>query len=125
MNTLNSIDTVPAFCPICGRPPDRPHARGRDFEYATTGETEWTVKESEACEVLALSPRPSESELARIYPANYYAYDFIGKKSIGNMGKALLDRRSAGAYLKYAASSGNVLDVGCGEASRFLRARPA
>ena len=112
---MNSIETVPAFCPICGKPPGRPHARGRDFEYQTTGEIEWSVKECEACEVLALSPRPSETELPRIYPANYYAYDFTGKKSIGYMVKALLDRRSAGAYLKYAASPGNVLDVGCGD----------
>ena len=60
---MNSIDTVPALCPICGKPPSRSHARGRDFEYQTTGETEWTVKECEACEVLALSPRPSEAAL--------------------------------------------------------------
>ncbi len=100
MNAMNSIAAVLAFCPICGKPPDQPYARGRDFEYATTGETEWTVKECEACEVLALSPRPSEAELARIYPANYYAYDFTGKKSIGYMVKALLDRRSAGRALR-------------------------
>ncbi len=114
------MTTVAAVCPVCGKPPEEPHAQGRDFEYGTTGEREWTVKRCRPCEVLILSPRPAETELSRIYPDNYYAYDFTTKQTIGYRVKALLDRRAARAYLKYAAGSGNILDVGCGD-GRLLR----
>ena len=115
---MRAIATVLATCPICGVEPLEPHASGRDFEYQTTGDVEWTLRRCAACDVLALSPRPFESELSLIYPKNYYAYDFTSRQSIGYRVKAFLDRRAAAVYLSYGV--GNVLDVGCGD-GRLLR----
>jgi SAM-dependent methyltransferase len=114
------VACVSSVCPLCGRPPETPYAQGKDFEYGTTGEHEWTFWRCASCRILALSPRPADSELARIYPENYYAYDFSSQKSLGYKVKTMLDRRSAGSYLRYAAAPGNILDVGCGD-GRLLR----
>ncbi|HTD53144.1 MAG TPA: class I SAM-dependent methyltransferase [Thermoanaerobaculia bacterium] len=118
MTDRDAIRTVPAVCPLCRSEPLEPHARGRDFEYGTTGETEWTVRCCGGCGILALSPRPSDEELARIYPESYYAYDFTSRRSIGYRVKELWDRRSVRAYRQYTA--GNVLDIGCGD-GRLLK----
>lgn len=114
------VATVPSACPICGQVPEEPHARGRDFEYGSTGDREWSFLRCRPCGVLVLSPRPADSELARIYPKTYYAYDFTSKKTLGYTVKTLLDRRAARTYLKYAKGRGNILDVGCGD-GRLLR----
>lgn len=117
---MNVIATVSASCPLCGRSSETTHARGLDFEYGTTGEREWEFKSCEACEVLVLSPRPATSELRRIYPEDYYAYDFTRKRTIGYVAKELLDRLAARTYLSYAGAEGRILDVGCGD-GRLLR----
>jgi 2-polyprenyl-3-methyl-5-hydroxy-6-metoxy-1,4-benzoquinol methylase len=67
-----------------------------------------------------LSPCPDESALPMIYPPNYYAYDFTGKQTLGYRVKGLLDRRTAGQYMKLAAAGSKILDVGCGD-GRLLR----
>ena len=117
---MTSLRTVVAHCPLCGREPAVEHARGKDFEYGSTGDAEWTLRRCATCGVISLSPRPEESELSVIYPSNYYAYDFDGTPSIGYRVKAWLDRRAAGVYLRDG-TAGNVLDVGCGD-GRLLRA---
>src|SRR5262249_7207475 len=92
LDALNSGATVIAHCPICGREPSIEHARGPDFEYASTGDTEWTFRRCPTCDVVSLSPRPDESALSVIYPSNYYAYDFDATPSIGYRVKEWLDR---------------------------------
>jgi len=120
MSTHKDIETVPSSCPLCGRPPEEAHARGKDFEYGSTGEREWTFLRCGTCGILALSPRPAESELSRIYPNNYYAYDFSNQRSLGYAVKTILDRRAARSYLAQTPSRGSILDVGCGD-GRLLR----
>jgi 2-polyprenyl-3-methyl-5-hydroxy-6-metoxy-1,4-benzoquinol methylase len=112
---VKDFRTVPAHCPLCGKQPRQEHARGRDFEYGTTGDTEWTFRRCVTCDVLSLSPRPADGETPLIYPSNYYAYDFSQTRSVGYAVKAALDRRAARLYLAAAAVGGDILDVGCGD----------
>lgn len=112
---MTPVRTVLAACPLCGREPSEEHARGPDFEYASTGDAEWTFRRCASCDIVSLSPRPDESEIGRIYPPHYYAYDFSQTRSVGYLAKAALDRRAAGIYLSAAAAEGDILDVGCGD----------
>jgi 2-polyprenyl-3-methyl-5-hydroxy-6-metoxy-1,4-benzoquinol methylase len=112
--------TVTARCPICGQEPQEEHARGIDFEYGTSGDFEWTLRRCARCDVICLSPRPADEEIERIYPPNYYAYDFTNVRSMGYRVKTLLDRRSVSLYLRFGVPGGNILDVGCGD-GRLLR----
>jgi SAM-dependent methyltransferase len=116
-----SLETVEAACPLCGRRPTELHASGPDYDYATSGDTVWTFRRCAACGIVSLDPRPKETELPRIYPGNYYAYDFTENPSLGHRVKTLLDRRAVRAYLRHVRGGpGNVLDVGCGD-GRLLR----
>ena len=113
--------TVPSACPVCpAETPAVDHAQGPDFEYETTGGTEWSLKRCEGCGTIFLDPRPDESELGRIYPTNYYAYDFTTKQSLGFKVKTHLDARAARGYLARCPQGTNVLDIGCGD-GRLLR----
>lgn len=112
---MTSLRTVPALCPRCGREPSEEYARGPDFEYATSGDFEWTFRRCPTCEIVCLSPRPADEEIPKIYPGNYYAYDFTDTPTIGYRAKTLLDRLSARSYQRAGAPDGNILDVGCGD----------
>ena len=118
---MRPVETTESRCPLCPDAPSLPYARGRDFEYGTTAEAEWTFRRCTGCGTLFLSPRPADSELGRIYPANYYAYAFRSSRNLGYRVKAWMDRRAAGTYLAQAGGPGPVLDVGCGD-GRLLEA---
>jgi 2-polyprenyl-3-methyl-5-hydroxy-6-metoxy-1,4-benzoquinol methylase len=115
------IETVDGICPLCRQRPTEAHAQGPDFDYGISGDRIWTLRRCSGCRVILLDPRPSESELQRIYPKDYYAYEFTEKQTIGHRVKTLLDRRAVRSYLRHPrVHPGNILDVGCGD-GRLLR----
>lgn len=116
-DTHAGLRTEAARCPVCLRVPREAHARGRDFEYGATGSAEWSFVRCSGCDVILLSPRPVDEDIARLYPADYYAHA-AGAPTVGQRVKVLLDRRAARAYLRAAgpdAPHRPLLDLGCGD----------
>jgi 2-polyprenyl-3-methyl-5-hydroxy-6-metoxy-1,4-benzoquinol methylase len=108
------IATEPGACALCGATTGEALARGFDFEYLTTRHefTFWRC----ACGGAFLSPRPAPSELPRIYPSNYYSYDFAKKLGPFVMRfKAFTERAKVRAYDPYLRPGARLLDIGCGD----------
>lgn len=105
----------PVSCTICGHVDTDPIAVGEDFEYRTSPDSFLAVRCRRCCTVY-LDPRPAESELDRIYPVSYHAFDFSAER----FGLAYRVRRrlEARRLLSWCADLGEearILDVGCGD----------
>ena len=113
---MTGLATVEVACCVCHAQGGTTLARGWDFEYGTTRE-ELPLLRCAGCGHVYLSPRPAESELATIYPPDYYSYDM--ERSINPIAlraKRFLDRRKARALLRLAPTPApRCLDVGCGD----------
>jgi SAM-dependent methyltransferase len=108
------IATEPGACALCGATTGVAFAHGYDFEYLTTRHefTFWRC----ACGGAFLSPRPAPAELPRIYPSNYYSYDFAKRLGPFVMRfKAFTERAKVRAYDPYLRADARVLDIGCGD----------
>ena len=66
--------TVNVACNNCGARNTETIATGTDFEYETV-EQEFAVVRCGECGLVYLNPRPDRSELPKIYPQDYLAYD--------------------------------------------------
>jgi len=109
-----ALPTEPGACALCGSREGSPFARGWDFEYGTTHD-ELTFRRC-ACGGVFLDPRPAPAALARIYPSNYYSYDFANKLGPLVMRfKAFTERAKARAYEPYLSPGARVLDIGSGD----------
>jgi SAM-dependent methyltransferase len=112
--TEDPIATEQGACALCGSTTGRPFARGYDFEYLTTRRefTFWRC----ACGGAFLHPRPAPESLDRVYPSNYYSYDFASKLGPFVMRfKQFAERAKVRAYEPYLSPGARVLDVGCGD----------
>lgn len=109
-----SLPTEPGACALCGATTGSLLASGYDFEYDTTRDEFhfWRC----ACGVAFLNPRPAPAALDRIYPDDYYSYDFANKLGPFVMRfKALTERAKVLAYARYLPDNARVLDIGCGD----------
>ena len=108
------LPTEPGACALCGARTGTPLAAGWDFEYGTTRQ-EFTLRRC-ACGGVYLDPRPAAAALGRIYPPDYYAYDFESKlPPLVARVKGATERAKARSYLAYLRPGARVLDVGCGD----------
>jgi SAM-dependent methyltransferase len=117
----SSLPTEASHCPLCG--PNALHraiATSPDFEYRTSGTTEWVFHQCLVCDTLFLNPRPSADALSTIYPQNYYAFSFEASKSVAYAAKSWLDELAARTYVKLYPGRGLVCDVGAGD-GRLLK----
>jgi SAM-dependent methyltransferase len=102
-------------CPLCGPDyPRAPLARGRDFEYHTTGDQEFTFNRCTTCATLVLDPRPADAEIASLYPPEYEPYRFDTLNRFVRIGRDLVQRRKTSLLARYAPPGGTIVDVGCG-----------
>ncbi len=109
-----SLPLEPGACALCDATSGTAIASGYDFEYDTTRHefSFWRC----ACGGTFLHPRPAPAALDRIYPDDYYSYDFANKLGPFVMRfKGLTERAKVRAYTDYLAEGSRVLDVGCGD----------
>lgn len=70
----SNIKTVETSCNNCGATSTEFVTAGVEHEYDNTTDDVFTVVRCTECGLVYLNPRPDVSELATIYPPNYYAY---------------------------------------------------
>jgi SAM-dependent methyltransferase len=107
------MDSV--LCNVCGSDEVIPLAVGEDFEYRTSPDSFLAVK-CQGCGLVYLNPRPAMTELDRIYPPDYHAFDFSADR-YGFVYK-VRQRLEAKRILKACQGlpdNARILDVGCGD----------
>ena len=102
-------------CCLCDVEDAEPLAVGEDFEYGTSPDT-FVALRCRRCELIFLRPRPAVSDLDRIYPPDYHAFQFSAEQ----FGLAYKVRRWLEAKRLLACCQGlpkdaRILDVGCGD----------
>jgi SAM-dependent methyltransferase len=118
------IRTVSVRCPHCAAEATSPLWSGCEHEYENTTDEEFTFVRCAVCGLVRLDPRPDVSELGRIYPPDYYAYNLIeaeagdGERATATeRAKIKLYRRRIEELVARLPGDGPVrlLDVGCAD----------
>jgi SAM-dependent methyltransferase len=105
----------PADCCICGHDDALPVGVGEDFEYRSSPD-QFLAMRCRECGVVYLKLRPATSELARIYPPNYHAFDFSSERfGLAHRVRRWLEARRLLPWCRALPRGGRVLDVGCGD----------
>jgi SAM-dependent methyltransferase len=104
-----------AHCCLCRHEMAEPIAVGEDFEYRSSPDTFLAVRCS-GCGLVYLNPRPAMSELSRIYPPEYHAFDFSAARyGVAHRVRRRLEARRVLAWCHGLGSDARILDVGCGD----------
>jgi 2-polyprenyl-3-methyl-5-hydroxy-6-metoxy-1,4-benzoquinol methylase len=113
-------DTTPlrlehVACNVCGRVNNVPVGVGEDFEYRTSPDCFLAVQ-CASCGLVYLDPRPAPSELDRIYPDTYHAFQFT-QSSFGlvHRVRSRLEAKRLLKVLGELPDDAKILDVGCGD----------
>ena len=111
----SALTLVPCQCCLCPNAESTPLGTGEDFEYRTSPDYFLAVQCS-SCRLVYLSRRPDISELDRIYPSSYHAYDFTPEQFgfVFKVRRRLEARRLLSAC-KGLPAEARILDVGCGD----------
>ncbi len=117
---MKPIRTVQVPCPQCEATESRPLWSGREHEYENTTDESFDFVRCRDCGLVRLDPRPEVSELSRIYPPNYYAYNLHAddkRPSLTDRMKIRLYQRRIENLVGRLGTSGKVrvLDVGCAD----------
>ncbi len=109
------LELVERPCCLCGSRSSLAAGVGEDFEYRTS-EDIFTAKFCEECGLVYLSPRPAVSELDRIYPSTYHAYQFTEEEfGFVHRVRSKLEARRLMSYCRGLPANARILDVGCGD----------
>jgi SAM-dependent methyltransferase len=109
------LTLVHVRCCVCEVEDADPVGVGEDFEYHTSPDA-FLAMRCRRCGLIFLNPRPAESELDRIYPPNYHAFDFSAERYgfVYRM-RRWLEARRALSWCRGLPSDAKILDVGCGD----------
>ena len=115
----------PTSCCVCDIEDYDPLGVGEDFEYATSPDYFLAVQ-CRRCGLVYLNPRPAMTELERIYPQQYHAFDF----SVSNFGLAYrvrswLETRRLLSSCRGLGPGARILDIGCGDGFHLSLLRDA
>jgi 2-polyprenyl-3-methyl-5-hydroxy-6-metoxy-1,4-benzoquinol methylase len=123
---MSDFALVEVACSHCGSTDAEPVGAGVDHEYPETSPLEFCMVRCK-CGLVYLNPRPAASELDRIYPDRYYAYQIIEQRLKAGRAKPsalrrFMERRAVGRWHAYAdlfrasvTDKARILDVGCGD----------
>jgi SAM-dependent methyltransferase len=108
--TLESVK-----CCICEVDDAEPVGVGEDFEYRTSPDTFLAVR-CRRCGLVYVNPRPAMSELDRIYPSDYHAFEFSAER-YGFVYKVRrkLEAKRLLSCCKGLGKNARIIDVGCGD----------
>lgn len=111
----NGLELAHVACCICGAEDCVPIGIGEDFEYRTSPDT-FIAMRCRQCGLVYLDPRPTPTELPRIYPPNYHAFDFSAERFgfVYRVRRALEGRRAL-QWCRGLPEDARILDVGCGD----------
>lgn len=109
---MRAVATVTASCNSCGSFRATEIGRSRDYEFRTC-DNEFIFVRCDHCSLVYLKNRPALSELATIYPAEYYRYnEFLGP-FITKL-RSYAQRTKIAPVRRHAPIGATVVDVGCG-----------
>lgn len=113
--TKVSLELTQTICCLCELNDAEPIGAGEDFEYRTSAD-EFSAMRCLKCGLIFLNPRPDVSEFARIYPANYHAFEFSEKEFgfIFNVRRKLEAKRLL-SWCKDLPDNARIIDIGCGD----------
>lgn len=116
------ITTVELGCVHCGGEDTAPLWSGREHEYESTTDATFHFVKCADCGLVRLHPRPDVSELPRIYPPEYYAYNLVAEdgsnsETLTDKAKMWMYQRRIMALIQRLGKDGSmrILDVGCGD----------
>jgi SAM-dependent methyltransferase len=88
---------------------------GEDFEYRTSTDTFLAVR-CRGCGLVYLKHRPAISELSRVYPPNYHAFDFSAQRfGLAYAVRRRLEARRLLDFCRGLPPDARIIDVGCGD----------
>jgi ubiquinone/menaquinone biosynthesis C-methylase UbiE len=112
---MSPLELESAACCICGGTDGDPVGVGQDFEYRTSNDSFLAVR-CPYCTLVYLDPRPAPSELGRIYPDDYHAFEFSAEQyGLVHAVRSRLEARRILKVLGELPSGARILDVGCGD----------
>jgi SAM-dependent methyltransferase len=104
-----------AHCALCADGEEEPIAVCEDFEYRTCPDTFLPVR-CRSCGLVYLRFRPADTELGRIYPPEYHAFDFSAEKyGVAWAIRRRLEARRLLRFCRGLPACARILDVGCGD----------
>lgn len=113
--TKESLDLNFVQCCVCETDDAEPVGVGRDFEYQTSEDT-FLAMRCRSCGLVYLNPRPAVTELEKIYPQTYHAFDF-SEKDFGFVYqvRSRLEARRLLSWCRDLPDGARIMDVGCGD----------